>query len=698
MSRSHTDDVQVQFEVRAIDPKSDNNIAPQGEAYTASVSITDTDPTSYPSGGPPVTGDPSGSIFVYLQDSVGNWQRQITNAPINGTIDGTFYVHWLDESSIYNPLFNQRRITIGSLPDDHNISVELGHVPSTFNPTNASNLDLINQGYETLAAITDPTTPIVFNQESSVLPTNTYSKPPNALKFTYVAEPAAVPAKVTGLNTTVNATTSKVTLNWNAVTGATSYNLYFSTDDVIYTNFSDSLTNPVTNAPFTTEALPTGTYYYKVSAVNSAGEGPKSDKTTANILGPLLPPTNIRVTNAVTTGNIISQVTLEWDAVTPDPTTTVSYNVSVDGTDVVAAQGILATSFNIVFTTPIYIGTPVVFGVSTNRNLSDNTSEKSSVGTITYVSNLDPCSVGDELGGVVTVVGSTIFVNTSNLDFDSALGVFTSCQTLANKIIVTSDNGVSLAVKEEVKQVKYTSVTISRNQASVNVSEVGSLNITDLNAPTNITYTDSAGNSVTAATVTKNNKQYNFAGAGGYAVSPSVINEGDEATVITISKGTDTIYLRSLAVNPLLLHRLGTSDLLAENLILRELFDEFVSQQLESLLPVLNINNCSEKQYNVFLRQSSRWAKYNSSSRFQLQVVLQNASEKVLMHTNKTASTLDKAQTGGISGSLKSNTHTESVTNGEKLYSSGATITEYGVRVGVDSTNLDGVLILRIIE
>jgi fibronectin type 3 domain-containing protein len=77
-------------------------------------------------------------------------------------------------------------------------------------------------------------------------------------------------------------TSSSITLNWNGVTGAASYRVYrSSTSDGTYTQTGSNATS---NA-FTDTGLSAGTtYYYKVSAVNAGGEGPKSNSVPGTTL------------------------------------------------------------------------------------------------------------------------------------------------------------------------------------------------------------------------------------------------------------------------------------------------------------------------------------------------------------------------------------------------------------------------------
>ena len=99
---------------------------------------------------------------------------------------------------------------------------------------------------------------------------------------------------------------SRVTVSWNAVSGASSYNVKRSTT----TGGPYTTVGSVTASPFTNTGLTNGTtYFYVVSAVNSAGEGPNSAEVSATPQPSVPPaPTNLSATG----GN--AQVALTWTA------------------------------------------------------------------------------------------------------------------------------------------------------------------------------------------------------------------------------------------------------------------------------------------------------------------------------------------------------------------------------------------------
>src|SRR5262249_4077482 len=91
------------------------------------------------------------------------------------------------------------------------------------------------------------------------------------------APPASAP--------TVNATggNGQISLTWNSVSTATSYNVKRSTTSGAET----TLISGVTTTSYTDKNVVAGTtYFYEVSAVNAGGEGPNSQEASAKPTAP----------------------------------------------------------------------------------------------------------------------------------------------------------------------------------------------------------------------------------------------------------------------------------------------------------------------------------------------------------------------------------------------------------------------------
>lgn len=98
---------------------------------------------------------------------------------------------------------------------------------------------------------------------------------------------SAVPAAPAAVTATGG--TKQVTLSWGAVNSATSYNVYYATTSGVTTLNGTKLAN--VSSPAVLGGLADGTsYYYIVTAVNSAGEGPASIQTSAATTAATPPP------------------------------------------------------------------------------------------------------------------------------------------------------------------------------------------------------------------------------------------------------------------------------------------------------------------------------------------------------------------------------------------------------------------------
>ncbi len=131
--------------------------------------------------------------------------------------------------------------------------------------------------------------------------------------------PPTVPAAPTGIIATGG--TNQVTISWSAVSGADSYNIYWST-----TSGAGTGGTKITGAtsPTVQTGLTAGTtYYYVMTAVNSAGESSPSVQVAATTLTPAPSPTIPDAPTGVTAAGGANQVTISWSAVSGAS----SYNV-----------------------------------------------------------------------------------------------------------------------------------------------------------------------------------------------------------------------------------------------------------------------------------------------------------------------------------------------------------------------------------
>lgn len=156
---------------------------------------------------------------------------------------------------------------------------------------------------------------VIFSASVADITNGQFSTDPASLP-----QPQAVPAAPTAVSAAVGA--GQVTLSWSAVSGASSYNLYYSTTPGVTTVSGTKISNAT--MPYLQSGLAAGTsYYYIVTAVNSSGESSASAQVSASVpaasAAPVMP---VSPSGVIATGGT-KQVTLSWNSVS----TATSYNV-----------------------------------------------------------------------------------------------------------------------------------------------------------------------------------------------------------------------------------------------------------------------------------------------------------------------------------------------------------------------------------
>nr|WP_246027810.1 MULTISPECIES: glycoside hydrolase family 6 protein [Paenibacillus] len=190
-------------------------------------------------------------------------------------------------------------------------------------------------GFPTDAKPNAPVSGHWFHEQFVELVTNAY--PPIPQSSTNPNNPT-VPAAPASL--TATAGNGQVSLTWSASTGATSYNVKRATTaGGPYTTIATG----VTATSYTNTSLTNGTtYYYVVSAVNSAGESTNSTQASATpqagVTAPAAP-----ASLTATAGN--GQVSLTWSASTGATSYNVKRATTAGGPYTTIATGVTATSY-----------------------------------------------------------------------------------------------------------------------------------------------------------------------------------------------------------------------------------------------------------------------------------------------------------------------------------------------------------------
>jgi hypothetical protein len=244
------------------------------------------------------------------------------------------------------------------------------------------------------------------------------------------AAPAPVaPATPTGV--TAVGGTHQATITWTAVSGATSYNLYWSKTPGVTTATGTKIAAAA--SPAVQTGLSDGTtYYYIVTAVNSVGESAASVQVAATSLVPVPVPTAPAAPTGVNATGGANQTTISWSAVSA----TTSYNLYWSTTSGVT----IANGTRIAGVTSPYVQTGLSAGSSYYYVVSAVNSVGESVASTqaSATTNLPPPAVPVAPTGVsatgganqVSVSWSTVSGATSyNLYWSTTSGVTTATGT-----------------------------------------------------------------------------------------------------------------------------------------------------------------------------------------------------------------------------------------------------------------------------
>jgi hypothetical protein len=171
------------------------------------------------------------------------------------------------------------------------------------------------------------------------------------------ATPTAAPAPAAPTGVSATPGHGEASVSWTAVTGATSYNLYYSSTAGVTKATGTKITNVI--SPRIVTPLTNGTtWYFVVTAVNANGESVDSSQVSAL-------PTTIPATSApagVTATPGPAKATIGWDNVTGATSYNVYYSTTTGVTKATGTKVVLATSPNVI--NGLIRGTPYYFVVT----------------------------------------------------------------------------------------------------------------------------------------------------------------------------------------------------------------------------------------------------------------------------------------------------------------------------------------------
>jgi mono/diheme cytochrome c family protein len=241
--------------------------------------------------------------------------------------------------------------------------------------------------------------------------------------------PPAIPTAPTGIIATGG--TKQATIAWTTVTGATSYNLYWSTT-VGVTKANGTKITGVTSPAVHSVLTDSTTYYYIVTAANSSGESPASVQVAATTLTPTPPPTAPGAPTSVTAAGGAKLSTVSWAAVTG----ATSYNIYWSTTaGVTTANGTKIAGVTSPFVHTVLSDGTTYYYIVTAAN---NAGESSASAQVSATTNAPPPAVPNAPTGVsatggakqVSISWSSVSGSTSyNLYWSTASGVTTATGT-----------------------------------------------------------------------------------------------------------------------------------------------------------------------------------------------------------------------------------------------------------------------------
>lgn len=243
-----------------------------------------------------------------------------------------------------------------------------------------------------------------------------------------------LPAAVTNLDAIGG--TGQITLSWDAVSNATSYNLYYSTSADLTTAEATKLAN--VTSPYVQTGLAAGTtYYYLVTAANGAGQGPASTAVSAaTAASQPVPVVPASPTNLVATGGT-KQVSVSWEAVSSASSYNVYYSTSSGVTKSTGTK--IANAASPMVQTGLADGTSYYYVVTAVNSAGE------SVDSVQVAATTLPATPAPTVPAVPTSVSATGGANQATISWPAVNGASSYNLYWSTTSGVTKTNGTKVA-------------------------------------------------------------------------------------------------------------------------------------------------------------------------------------------------------------------------------------------------------------
>ena len=322
---------------------------------------------------------------------------------------------------------------------------------------------------------------------------------------------------------TTTAGDTKVTFSWTAVSGASSYTLYWGTTTGI-TSSSTTIRNISTNSYSHTGLSNGTTYYYKVAAVNSAGTGTLSSELSAapaSSSDNSSSSTTLSAPSGLSASGAAAQVALDWTAVSGAS----SYTMYWDNSTGVSTSSNAITSISTDNYTHSSLdnGTAYYYKVATVNSAGTGTlSSEVNATTLVLLAAPDNVSASGSSGTITlnwnAVSGAASYI----LYWDNVSGITSSDTAILS---ITNDNYTHSSLSDGTYYYKVAAINDNGTSAlSAEFSSLLASNIQGSETYSSHTY------AITSSAMTFADAQAAAAALGGYLTTINTKAENDWLT------------------------------------------------------------------------------------------------------------------------------------------------------------------------